>query len=71
MGRLHVRDCTLNAHSTLHREQAVRQEFAYRVPLETKFLLNGDPVSNRRFATNYLAGSADGYRLVTGEHDLG
>lgn len=54
----------LNVHSTLHREQTVRQEFAYRVPLETQFLLNGDPVGAGS-ATNYVAGSASGYRLVT------
>lgn len=54
----------LNVHSTLRREQAVRQEFAYRVPLEAKFLLNGDPVQDGS-ATSYIAGTADGYRLVT------
>jgi hypothetical protein len=54
----------LSMHATLQREQAVRQEFAYRAPLETQFLLNGDPVSTGS-ATNYLAGSANGYRLVT------
>lgn len=54
----------LNVHSTLQREQTVRQEFAYRVPLETQFLLNGDPVGAGS-ATNYVAGSANGYRLVT------
>jgi hypothetical protein len=54
----------LNVHSTLQREQSVRQEFAYRVPLETQFLLNGNPVSTGS-ATNYIAGSANGYRLVT------
>ena len=54
----------LNVHSTLQREQTVRKEFAYRVPLETQFLLNGDPVAAGS-ATNYVAGSANGYRLVT------
>jgi hypothetical protein len=54
----------LNVHSTLQREQTVREEFAYRVPLETQFLLNGDPVGAGS-ATNYVAGSANGYRLVT------
>ena len=56
----------LNVHSTLRREQTVRQEFPYRVPLETQFLLNGDPVgAGAGSATNYVAGSANGYRLVT------
>jgi hypothetical protein len=54
----------VNVHSTLLREQMVRKEFAYRVPLETQFLLNGDPVATGS-ATNYVAGSANGYRLVT------
>jgi hypothetical protein len=54
----------LNVYSTLQREQAVRQEFAYRVPLEKEFLLNGDPVGVGS-GTNYVAGSENGYRLVT------
>ena len=54
----------LSVHSTLQREQAVRQEFAYRVPLETQYLLNGDPVGAGS-AMNYVAGSANGYRLYT------
>jgi len=54
----------LNIRSTLQREQTVRQEFAYRVPLETHFLLNGDPVGAGS-VTNYVAGSATGYRLVS------
>ena len=54
----------LNMRSTFQREQAVRQEFAYRVPIETQFLLNGDPVETSS-VMNYVAGSANGYRLVT------
>jgi hypothetical protein len=54
----------LNVHSTLQREQAVRQEFAFRIPLDTRFLLNGDPVEANS-ATNFIAGSEKGYRLVT------
>ena len=54
----------LDLHSILRREETVRQEFAYRVPLATHFLLNGDPVAAGS-ATNYIAGSANGYRLVT------
>ena len=53
-----------DVHSTLRREQSVRQEFTYRVPLATQFLLNGDPAAAGS-ATNYIAGSANGYRLVT------
>ncbi|MGD0631927.1 MAG: glycosyltransferase 87 family protein [Terracidiphilus sp.] len=55
----------LNVHSTLQREQTVRQEFAYRVPLDTQFLLNGSPVAGGS-AMNYVVGSENGYRLVTG-----
>jgi glycosyl transferase family 87/WD40 repeat protein len=54
----------LNVHSTLRREQTVRQEFAYQMPLAIQFLLNGDPVAAGS-ATNYIAGAANGYRLVT------
>ena len=57
----------LNVHSTLQREIAVRQEFAYRVPLETHFLFNGSPV-RASSVTNYIAGSANGYRLVSAGH---
>ena len=54
----------LNSRSSFHRERAVRKEYAYRVSLETPFLLNGDPVGAGS-AMNYVAGSANGYRLVT------
>jgi hypothetical protein len=53
----------VNVHSTLLREQAVRQEFVYRAPLETSFLLNGDAVGAGS-ETSYIAGSANGYRLA-------
>jgi hypothetical protein len=54
----------LSAQSTFQREQSVREEFAYRLPLETQFLLNADPVGVGSGAS-YLAGSENGYRLVT------
>jgi hypothetical protein len=63
-GSVLVAAVLLNGYSTLRLEQRVRQEFAYRVPLATHFLLNGDPVAAGS-ATNYIAGSANGYRLVT------
>jgi len=53
-----------NVRSTLQREQAVRQEFAYRIPLEAKSWANGDPVGDDS-TMNYLEFSSDGYRLVT------
>jgi hypothetical protein len=53
-----------SVHSALQREQSVRQEFAYRVPLETRSLLQGDPIGTDS-GTNYIAGSENGYRLVT------
>jgi hypothetical protein len=54
----------LSTLSSFRREQAVRKEYAYRVSLETPFLLNGDPVGDGS-AMSYVAGSANGYRLVT------
>jgi hypothetical protein len=60
---LMVATVLLNVYSTLHREQTARQEFAYRLPLATQFLLNGDPIAAGP-AMNYIAGTANGYRLV-------
>lgn len=54
----------LNAHSTLLREETVRQEFAYRFPLDTEFLINADPVTTGS-VTYYIGGSEIGYRLAT------
>ncbi len=54
----------VSVHSTLQREQAVREEFAYRIPVETPFLLNGSPAAAGSEA-KFVAGSAGGYRLVT------
>jgi hypothetical protein len=54
----------LNTFSSFERERGVRKEYAYRVPLESPSLLNGDPV-DAGSVINYLAGSENGYRLVT------
>jgi hypothetical protein len=50
--------------STLLRERAVRQEFAYRLPLEAEGFLNADP---RQVGSGirYIAFALDGYHLVT------
>jgi hypothetical protein len=53
----------LSVRSTFQREQAVRQEFAYRVMLNDKVLVHSDPVSAGS-ATSYIAGNADGSHLM-------
>jgi len=50
--------------STFHRERAVRQEYAYRVPLQTQGFLNGEPRSAGA-KVRYIAFTLDGYRLIT------
>ena len=53
-----------NVRSTLQREQAVRQDFAFRVPFEARSWLHGNPIADGS-TTNYLAFSTSGLRLVT------
>lgn len=50
--------------STLHRERAVRQEFAYRLPLQTQGFLNAGarPAGT---GVHYVAFMLNGYHLVT------
>jgi hypothetical protein len=50
--------------STLKMERAVRQEYAYRVPLRNDFLFAADPVSTAS-SMAYIAMMQDGYRLAT------
>jgi hypothetical protein len=50
--------------STLHRERAVRQEYAYRIPLQAQGLLNAGPRSAGA-GVRYIAFTDDGYRLIT------
>ena len=63
-GSVMVAAVLLNAYSTFRLEQGVRQEFAFRVPLNNPFLLNGSPIAAGS-TTRFIAGSANGYRLVT------
>jgi Glycosyltransferase family 87/WD40-like Beta Propeller Repeat len=50
--------------STFHRERAVRQEYAYRVPLQAQGFLNEGPRSADT-GVRYIAFTIDGYRLIT------
>jgi hypothetical protein len=56
----------VSVRSTLLRERAVRQEFAYRLPLEAEGFLNADPRSAGS-GIRYIAFTLDGYHLVTEE----
>jgi hypothetical protein len=51
-----------NIHSTLERERAVRQEYAYRLPLKTQAFLAASPEFSSEGA-RYLAFTATGYHL--------
>jgi hypothetical protein len=50
--------------STFHRERAVRQEYAYRLPLQAQGLLNASPRSAGT-GVRYIAFTVSGYRLIT------
>jgi hypothetical protein len=50
--------------STLHLQRAVRQEYAYRLPLKTQALLEANP-RLLGGATSYIAFTLSGYHLVT------
>jgi hypothetical protein len=49
--------------STFHRERAVRQEYAYRLPLEAQGLLNASPRPSGA-EVRYIAFTLSGYHLV-------
>ncbi len=55
--------------STLHREQAVREEYAYRVPLQAQGFANEGPRSVGP-GVRYIAFLIDGYRLMTEERSF-
>lgn len=50
--------------STFHREDAARQEYAYRVPLQGQGFLNEGPRSTGA-GFRYIAFTISGYRLIT------
>lgn len=54
--------------STLHRERAVRREYAYRLPLHAQGLLNGGP-QPAGTGVRYIALTFSGYHLVTEENN--
>jgi len=56
--------------STFHRERAVRQEYAYRLPLQAQGYLNGGP-RREGAAVRYIAFTIDGYRLLTENGNAG
>ena len=59
-----VLSVVFNARSTFVRETAVRQEYAYRLPLERQGYLNGDP-QPAGTGVRYIAFMLEGYRLTT------
>jgi hypothetical protein len=56
----------LGVHSTLHLQRAVRQEFAYRLPLEAQSFLDANPASTGT-AVRYVAFTSNGYHLVSAD----
>jgi hypothetical protein len=58
----------LNVHSTLHLERAVRQEYAYRLPLKAQSFLDANPDSAGG-QLRYIAFTRDGYHLLSADQD--
>ena len=56
----------LGVHSTLHLQRAVRQEFAYRLPLETQSFLDANP-DRAGTQLRYVAFTPNGYHLVSAD----
>jgi hypothetical protein len=56
----------LGVHSTLHLQRAVRQEFAYRLPLETQSYLDANP-EHAGTQLRYVAFTSNGYHLVSAD----
>jgi Tol biopolymer transport system component len=56
----------VNIHSTWAREDGVRKEFAYRLPIEQHGYLNAHPQSEAG-ELRYISFSLDGYQLVAAE----
>ncbi len=54
---------TLSAHSTFLRERAVRQEYAYRLPIPMPGFLNANPQSSG-MAIRFIAFTLSGYHLM-------
>jgi hypothetical protein len=58
----------VSTRSTLHLERAVREEYAYRLPLQMQGFLNSSPQSTG-IGVRYSAFTFTGYHLVTQEPD--
>lgn len=56
----------LGVRSTLHLQRAVRQEFAYRLPLRTETFLHANPASIGT-QLHYIAFTMNGYDLMSGD----
>ena len=56
----------LGVHSTHHLQRAVRQEFAYRLPLETQSFLDANP-DRAGTQLRYAAFTSNGYHLVSAD----
>ena len=57
-----------SVHSSLHLERAMRQEYAYRLPLRTQALLTANPGSQGT-EVRYVAFTQSGYHLVWQDQD--
>ena len=57
-----------SVHSSLHLERAVRQEYAYRLPLRTDALISANPGSQGT-EVRYLAFTQSGYHLAWQDED--
>ena len=63
-----VASVVFSAISAYHLETAMRQEYAYRLPLQAQGFLNASAQSSDRGApatTRYIAFTLDGYRLIS------
>lgn len=65
---LMISSAIISSRSTFLRERAVREEYAYRLPLQQQGFLNADPQADGA-AARYIAFTMDGYRLITDGHD--
>jgi hypothetical protein len=54
--------------ATIKQQRAMRQEYAYRLPLQTQAVLEGDPTRVGQ-AVHYIALTQSGYHLVTASPD--
>ena len=57
-----------SVHSSLHRERAMRQEYAYRLPQRTQALLAANPGSQGT-EVRYVAFTQSGYHLAWQDED--